>query len=37
MIGFIIIAIFLLVFILELTDVKKEKEHRFGVKSNRWR
>jgi len=37
MLGLIITALFLLVFLLELSDVKKDKERRFGMKSNRWR
>ena len=37
MIGLTIIALFLLVFLLELSDIKKEKERRFGIKSNRYK
>ena len=37
MVGMIIIFLFILVFALELADIKKEKERRFGMKSNRWR
>ena len=37
MIGIIIIFLFILVFALEMADIKKEKERRFGIKSNRWR
>ena len=37
MLGLMITVLFLLIFLLELSDVKKEKERRFGMKSNRWR
>tara|TARA_B100000287_G_scaffold152967_1_gene144565 strand:- start:243 stop:356 length:114 start_codon:yes stop_codon:yes gene_type:complete len=37
MIGLIIIFLFVLVFALELADVKREKERRFGMKSNRYK
>ena len=37
MIGLIIIFLFVLVFALELADVKREKERRFGIKSNRYK
>ena len=37
MIGIIIIFLFILVFALEMADIKKEKERRFGIKSNRYK
>jgi hypothetical protein len=37
MVVLIIIAFFVLVFLCELADVKREKERRFGIKSNRYR
>ena len=37
MIAIMFIMFVALLFVFELADIKKEKERRFGTKSNRWR